>query len=137
MSVVGEVLAGADDTALDTLPTQPVVVVDLGAHIGVVARAVLERHADAHIVAVEANPVNVPLLKLNLPEATVIGRPIGATHRRVGLTDERLDGCRIVDGDAFETNTLDDIPGRIDCSRSISKGRRRSCSRTARDGSAG
>jgi len=113
MSVVGEVLAGAYDVALDTLPDRAVVV-DLGAHIGVVTRAVLERHAAAQVIAVEANPANVSLLERNVPDAKVIGQPVAATHRHVGLTDERLDGCRIVDGGAMKTITLDDIPGPID-----------------------
>jgi len=112
ISVAGEIFAGAYMPAIRAA-RDPELVVDLGAHIGLVSATFTRAFPGARIVAVEANPRNVPLLRRNAPAATVIDRPIAATYRRVGMTGDRLDGYHLVEGGDLETITVGDIPGRI------------------------
>lgn len=112
ISVVGEVLAGAYDAAAEAIDDGELIV-DLGAHIGLVAKTLKRTHPQLAMVAVEANPDNVWLLERNAPFATVIPRPVAANNRRVRLTGERLDGFRIEDGGDAETITMDEIEGEI------------------------
>jgi hypothetical protein len=114
MGVVGEILAGAYDPMVE-FAADPKRIVDLGAHIGLTSRLLERRFPDAEIVAVEANPMNLPVLRANLPRATIIDRPVAAAKRRVALVGDRLDGYRIVDDHdgPLETITMGEIPGDI------------------------
>jgi FkbM family methyltransferase len=62
------------------------VVLDLGAHIGIAARLFLAKGA-RHVVAVEADPANIPLLRHNLAgarkQATIIPAAVGCYPGRM------------------------------------------------------
>jgi FkbM family methyltransferase len=62
------------------------VVLDLGGHIGVAARLFLEKGAK-HVVSVEADPMNIPILRRNLSaagkRATIIPAAVGTRAGRM------------------------------------------------------
>lgn len=72
-----------DEHAYDALPVQDGdVLLDLGAHIGTTSRLALDRGA-ALVVAVEADPANVTMLRMNLRDrAVIIPAAVGGTAGR-------------------------------------------------------
>lgn len=74
-------------TVYGTVPVQPGdVLLDLGAHIGAASRLLLDKGV-SHTVAVEADPVNVAILKRNLAgkPATIFWAAVGAKPGRTAF----------------------------------------------------
>jgi FkbM family methyltransferase len=88
ISVLNEILvSGGYDALLRHPPTEPRLIVDLGANIGLVDRWLLKQFPYAEIIAVEPEPSNAATLRANVDglPVKVIEACIGAKARTVTL----------------------------------------------------
>jgi len=88
ISVLNEILVAKTYQALLAHPrSEPALIVDLGANIGLVDRWLLNLYPNAEIIAVEPEPGNAAILRANVAglQVRVVEACIGATARSITL----------------------------------------------------
>lgn len=92
-----------EEAIYDTGPSNPSLILDLGAYTGISTRWFLDRYPGATVVAVEPDPANAALLKANAPEAEIRAVAVGGSAGRTVVFHP--------EGGAWRATTVPEIGG--------------------------